>query len=517
MKTNLTLLSALLSIFCFVQSTAQISNLTVNGSSSAFTMTSGDTVHWQYNVSPVGATAVIEIWLDVNGNGLIDPATDVLWQAFTQTDGDTNGNNGPPDMDRTANGVVVLYARLGLAPGKFVMKATEGGVSLTVTGTVNHLASPAHTITGQVTVPAGKSAANIFVEAHRSEQYNPNFWDAVTNAGGNYTVEMTTDTAGNPWRVNVVNNPYPPAFITPGELDVVVATNVTGANFAINAAAAQVDGYLKDENGVAQLGQSVQLNRQDNGSGVQYSVKADINGLFRIGVANADLIAGRHWGLYAQTENSQMTVKYLAANATVPSLNAADSIFKNLIVFAANSHITGTVHVNGGSPGAPMQIVAQNADTAQATAMSDGSTGNFSIPVTTKIFNYSVFAVNLPFNYSGSTVTAHPGNTGITINLIMTGIAGITGSLPAEYSLHQNFPNPFNPSTTIGYGLPQKSRVRLAVYNTLGQQVALLVNGDNDAGYHEVKFDGSGLASGVYLYRIQAGSFVQTKGFVLLR
>src|ERR1017187_342072 len=98
MKTNLILLSALLSIFCFVQSTAQISNLTVNGSSSAFTMTSGDTVHWQYNVSPVGATAVIEIWLDVNGNGLIDPATDVLWQAFTQTDGDTNGNNGPPDM-----------------------------------------------------------------------------------------------------------------------------------------------------------------------------------------------------------------------------------------------------------------------------------------------------------------------------------------------------------------------------------------------------------------------------------
>jgi hypothetical protein len=96
---------------------------------------------------------------------------------------------------------------------------------------------------------------------------------------------------------------------------------------------------------------------------------------------------------------------------------------------------------------------------------------------------------------------------------------------PLAYELMQNYPNPFNPSTTITYGLPTRSRVALAVYNTLGQQVALLQNGEQDAGYHEVRFDASGLASGVYFYRIQASdpsgatgkSFVQTRKFMLIR
>jgi hypothetical protein len=518
MKAKLLLLLVLFSIFCFVQSTAQVSNLTVNGSSTNFTMISGDTLHWQFNVSPVGATAVIEIWLDVNQNGVIDPGTDFLWQALMQTDGDTNGGNGgPPDMDGNANGVIVVIQKVGLAPGKYVMRVTEGGVSLAVAGTINHLTSPAHTISGQVTVPAGRSAANIFIEAHRDGQYNPNFWDGITNGSGNYTIEMTADTAGNPWSVNVSSNPYAPAFVTPSEQNVIVATNVTGVNFAITAAAAQVGGYLKDGNGLPLVGKDVTLASQDNGPGVQYSGRADINGLFRIGVGNSDLIAGRHWRLSAEVENSQVTVNYLTPSVTLLSLNAADSIFKNLTIFAVNSQITGTVHVNGGPPGSSLLVVAQSADTAQATAMCDGSTGNFTLPVTSKIYSYSIFAGNLPPNYSGNSVTAHPGNTGVAVNLIMTGIAGSTQSMPTEYSLHQNYPNPFNPSTTIGYGLPQRSRVTLAIYSTLGQRVALLVNGDNEAGYHEVTFDGSGLASGVYFYRIQVGNFVQTKGLLLLR
>jgi len=88
---------------------------------------------------------------------------------------------------------------------------------------------------------------------------------------------------------------------------------------------------------------------------------------------------------------------------------------------------------------------------------------------------------------------------------------------PNEFSLMQNYPNPFNPSTTIRYGLPQRSQVTLSVFNTLGESVSTLVNGDMDAGYHEVQFDGSKLASGVYLYRIQAGSYVETKKLLLVR
>jgi hypothetical protein len=92
-----------------------------------------------------------------------------------------------------------------------------------------------------------------------------------------------------------------------------------------------------------------------------------------------------------------------------------------------------------------------------------------------------------------------------------------TIEVPAEYALMQNYPNPFNPMTTIRYGLPRKSTPTLAIFNALGQQVALLVDGEQEAGYHDVKFDASGFASGVYFYRLVAGDFVQTRKLLLLR
>jgi hypothetical protein len=88
--------------------------------------------------------------------------------------------------------------------------------------------------------------------------------------------------------------------------------------------------------------------------------------------------------------------------------------------------------------------------------------------------------------------------------------------IPQEFALQQNFPNPFNPTTTIRYGLPHQSHVTMTVHNTLGQQVVTLVGGEVDPGYHEVRFDGAGLTSGVYFYRIQADGFVQTKKLLVI-
>ena len=98
----------------------------------------------------------------------------------------------------------------------------------------------------------------------------------------------------------------------------------------------------------------------------------------------------------------------------------------------------------------------------------------------------------------------------------VTSVAGFS-EIPVEYTLHQNYPNPFNPSTVIRYGLSQQSPVTLTVYNVLGQQVAELVNEVQAAGNYEVTFDASHLSSGVYLYRMQAGNFVETKKFVLVK
>jgi photosystem II stability/assembly factor-like uncharacterized protein len=112
------------------------------------------------------------------------------------------------------------------------------------------------------------------------------------------------------------------------------------------------------------------------------------------------------------------------------------------------------------------------------------------------------------------------GSSGTVLKTTDGGVTFVRESpttLPHLGDLDQNYPNPFNPSTTIRYALPNRAHVLLTVFNTLGQQVATLVNENEEAGYHEVKFDGSNLASGVYFYRLQAGSFVQSKKFVLLR
>jgi hypothetical protein len=89
--------------------------------------------------------------------------------------------------------------------------------------------------------------------------------------------------------------------------------------------------------------------------------------------------------------------------------------------------------------------------------------------------------------------------------------------VPKGIVLRQNYPNPFNPSTTIKFELPRTSQVNLSVFESLGREVSVLVNDRRDAGVHEVKFDGSNLAGGVYFYRLQAGDFVQTRKLLLLR
>jgi len=89
--------------------------------------------------------------------------------------------------------------------------------------------------------------------------------------------------------------------------------------------------------------------------------------------------------------------------------------------------------------------------------------------------------------------------------------------LPTSFAIAQNYPNPFNPSTTIRFELPRGLAVRLSVFDLLGREVSVLVNEKREAGVHEVNFDAAHLSSGVYIYRLQAGNFVQSKKLVLVK
>jgi len=125
------------------------------------------------------------------------------------------------------------------------------------------------------------------------------------------------------------------------------------------------------------------------------------------------------------------------------------------------------------------------------------------------------------------------GNTGIvasvdtlknfTLNDLYTVDVDDESTLPKEFALAQNYPNPFNPSTTIKYEIPSVasdfslSNVTLKVYDILGREVATLVNKQQKAGYYEVNWNASNNSSGVYFYKLNAGSFVETKKMILLR
>ncbi len=114
----------------------------------------------------------------------------------------------------------------------------------------------------------------------------------------------------------------------------------------------------------------------------------------------------------------------------------------------------------------------------------------------------------------------------VPVSLSVGATVGVRGgeSLPSTFELSQNYPNPFNPSTIVRYGLPYAGYVKLELFNILGEQVAVLVDGEKEAGYHEVILSNSDLASGMYLYRIQmrqrhgGGSwFVETRKLVLVK
>ena len=119
----------------------------------------------------------------------------------------------------------------------------------------------------------------------------------------------------------------------------------------------------------------------------------------------------------------------------------------------------------------------------------------------------------ISYSGSGAPISA-------TLNFSMTAVTGVAptpSAQPATFALGQNYPNPFNPSTTISYALPVSGNVSLKVFNLLGQEVASLVNGFQNAGSHTINFTAHGMASGVYFYRLQSQGEMVTRRMILLQ
>jgi len=155
---------------------------------------------------------------------------------------------------------------------------------------------------------------------------------------------------------------------------------------------------------------------------------------------------------------------------------------------------------------------ALQSDSAQVFAF-DGTNGELSItaPAYADTFFVAIQVANNENIVSLDTLT-------VDVSPLNVSVEDLVSELPVSAELNQNYPNPFNPSTVIRFGIPQSGEVRLEVFDLLGRRVATLIDNETkNAGYHQVSFDASNLASGIYFYRIVAGKYVDSKRMTLIK
>jgi len=134
-------------------------------------------------------------------------------------------------------------------------------------------------------------------------------------------------------------------------------------------------------------------------------------------------------------------------------------------------------------------------------------------------FDYTPQAAGAETLFAAGVINGKPGtwNHAANFPVTVTPLSGVDDPQPQSFRIEQNYPNPFNPATTISFTLAERAQVRLEVFSVTGSLVATLVDGMREAGSYAVPFHADNLPSGVYLYRIEAGSFKTTKRMLLLK
>lgn len=239
--------------------------------------------------------------------------------------------------------------------------------------------------------------------------------------------------------------------------------------------------------------------------GFLFSVPIEVTG-----ITSQDLITGYSFDISypngLQLENVEVASTITPSTGTDAYLTALNKTFAQQVRFAA--------------AGGQNQITLPQGQTS-------GILANLIFKVNSNISNGQIEFAELNANTTPNGFIFNSGSVPTTlvngtVNVSIVGIEDENNSIPQSFSLNQNFPNPFNPSTTIQFALPVSEFVSLKIYNLLGQEVKQLINENFNAGFHNVKWNGldknnNPVSSGVYLYKIEAGSFVSIKKAVFLK
>jgi hypothetical protein len=249
----------------------------------------------------------------------------------------------------------------------------------------------------------------------------------------------------------------------------------------------------------------------DNGAAVESIIKSTAE---KVDVAHHEYVNGRNDYLGYGRINAYKALAKANGNPAIPQnlmLSGYTGESEPIISWSASSspdadsyEVWRSINQTGGPPGSFTKIATVSVTTYTDYGLRAGS-GAWKVYYKIKAKD----VVNLVSGFSGMLTISASG--------FFKADPGMLSEKPLACSLGEAYPNPFNPSTTIRYGLPNRSHVTLTVFNTLGQQIATIVDGEEEAGYHEVSFNASGMASGVYLYRLSAENLVQVRRMVVMK
>jgi len=505
--------------------------ITVDGQVSGASLSQSDTLNWIITGLSSGATVTNQLWIDLDSNGIVDPASDVFFVSFSQTDGVSGGDGAPSDIDGIANGTITtILPGLSFPVGHYILKSTTGTDSASATFIITAMISPTYSISGSVSEPTGP-VQNIVVRAQTFSENKSEYY-GLTDATGIYTI-ATNLAFGTVVKVAVPTGDFNSSIngyvATPSEDTLTLTTNFTGIDFVLTAGKI-ITGYVNDTTGNPLVNINVSIYPPNGGTNYNGTtdaagkyIVAVPTGLYIVQFGNQDQTNG-----YVLTFYNQRYVQWLCD--TIHIISSTDTLKDINAVLRKGGVITGTV-TNAGSNGWNISVFQYGVSGNPSFAKWFEDSG---------IYYFTVLpgTYSIQFNKNGSSdqfyynqIGVFPG-TAVTVNAIgdtvknidadfnaaITEVVQSKSTTPKEFALNQNYPNPFNPSTTITFTLAEDSYVSLKIFDMLGREVATLVDQNLKAGEpHSAVFNASKLSSGLYFYRLESGKQTQVKKLMFLK
>jgi photosystem II stability/assembly factor-like uncharacterized protein len=408
--------------------------------------------------------------------------------------------------------------------GGHVFKSTNNGTSWTVVD--SGLTNASQTICALAVSPNRTGGMNLFAGAWGSEVLGT--WGSQifksTNNGTNWTADSAglTNTSVTAFTVCGNNIFSGTSWNDHGPGGVYLSTN-DGTSWTSVSSGLPQDNYTRvlafavSPNGasgtnlfVGTYGHGVFLST-DNGASWNSTGLPNYTNILALtilpnGVGDTILFAGTHWGVWAHPFSKIIPTialnKYtfgfysIGANSQTDTLKITSSSLSPLIIDSIYTRTkwfaVASVHDTVAKGDNACLLVSFTPDTAHSALYAD----------TIYIVSNSMYS---------------PTKIPLTGNIVRTSVSQDNSAIPKSFGISQNYPNPFNPATIINYQLPVSSFVTLKVYDILGREVTSLINARKNAGYYDATFNGEHLPSGIYFYRLQAGTYNQTKKLVLLK